>query len=69
MSSEEPRRPRQGHPVRHGGEPGLGAALALTGFLAATKLAETVTGVALSATGVLSGANAPSKRAAAPGGE
>jgi hypothetical protein len=61
---------RQDLRVRHGDEPGLGRALALTGFLAATKIAETATGVVLSATGVLGGANTPSKHSdAAPGGE
>jgi hypothetical protein len=59
--------PRDGH---LGGEPGLGSALALTGFLAVTKIAETATGVVLSAAGVLIGADVPPGRAdAAPGGE
>jgi hypothetical protein len=54
----------------HSGEPGLGSALVLTGFLAAAKVAEAATGVVLSAAGVLSGASVPPGRAdAAPGGE
>lgn len=70
MSAGEPRRPGQDRRGRHDGEPGLGQALALTGFLAATKVAETATGIVLSAAGVLSGSNAPSAHAdAAPGGE
>ncbi|WP_086850606.1 hypothetical protein [Amycolatopsis kentuckyensis] len=51
------------------GEPGLGTAVALTGFLAATKIAETATGVVLSAAGVLRRAKTPPEHAAAPGGE
>lgn len=53
VSAEEPR--------RSDSEPGLGRALALAGFLAAAKIAATATGLVLSATGVLSGANVPSK--------
>jgi len=49
---------------------GLGGSLALTGILAAVKIAETATGVVLTATGVLPGANPPKERAPArPGGE
>lgn len=49
---------------------GLGGSLALTGLLAAVKIAETATGVVLTATGVLPGANNPRVRAPAwPGGE
>ncbi|MEV6828210.1 hypothetical protein [Amycolatopsis sp. NPDC051102] len=73
MSAEDQRLPEPDHRVRPGGpsgEPGLGTALALTGFLAATKIVEAATGVVLSAAGVLSGAGVPPGRAgAAPGGE
>ncbi|SED63233.1 hypothetical protein SAMN04489727_8663 [Amycolatopsis tolypomycina] len=73
MSAEEQRLPGPGHRVRPGDrscEPGLGGALVLTGFLAATKIAEAATGVVLSAAGVLGGADVPPGRAAAaPGGE
>ncbi|WP_410630589.1 hypothetical protein [Amycolatopsis sp. cmx-4-83] len=49
---------------------GLGGSLALTGLLAAVKIAETATGVVLTATGVLPGANTPKEKAPAwPGGE
>lgn len=49
---------------------GLGGSLALTGLLAAVKIAETATGVVLTATGVLPGARPPKERASAwPGGE
>lgn len=49
---------------------GLGGSLALTGLLAAVKIAETATGVVLTATGVLPGASTPKDRAPAwPGGE
>lgn len=44
---------------------GLGGALALTGVLAAVKLAETATSVVLSATGVFN----PGEPPANPGGE
>ncbi len=47
---------------------GLGGSLALTGLLAAVKIAETATGVVLTAAGVFPGADPPA-RAAAPGGE
>ena len=49
---------------------GLGGSLALTGLLAAVKIAETATGVVLTATGVLPGASPSKERAPAwPGGE
>lgn len=49
---------------------GLGGSLALTGLLAAVKIAETATGVVLTAAGVLPGAHPPKERASAwPGGE
>jgi hypothetical protein len=49
---------------------GLGGSLALTGLLAAVKLAETATGVVLTATGVLPGTGSSKERAPArPGGE
>ncbi|RSM43053.1 hypothetical protein DMA12_20620 [Amycolatopsis balhimycina DSM 5908] len=49
---------------------GLGGSLALTGVLAAVKIAETATGVVLTAAGVLPGASASKERAPAwPGGE
>ncbi|MEV6625323.1 hypothetical protein AB0M83_41670 [Amycolatopsis sp. NPDC051106] len=49
---------------------GLGGSLALTGLLAAVKIAETATGVVLTAAGVLPGASLPKERAPAqPGGE
>ncbi|RSD20291.1 hypothetical protein EIY87_13460 [Amycolatopsis eburnea] len=49
---------------------GLGGSLALTGLLAAVKIAETATGVVLTATGVLPGASTPKEKAPAwPGGE
>jgi hypothetical protein len=49
---------------------GLGGSLALTGLLAAVKIAETATGVVLTATGVLPGAGSSKERAPAwPGGE
>lgn len=49
---------------------GLGGSLALTGLLAAVKIAETATGVVLTAAGVLPGANPPKERPGAwPGGE
>ncbi|MEU4251325.1 hypothetical protein AB0F15_28325 [Amycolatopsis sp. NPDC026612] len=49
---------------------GLGGSLALTGLLAVVKIAETATGVVLTATGVLPGANHPKERAPAwPRGE
>ncbi|WIV60403.1 hypothetical protein [Amycolatopsis nalaikhensis] len=49
---------------------GLGGSLALTGLLAAVKIAETATGVVLTATGVLPGANPPKEKAPAwSGGE
>ncbi|MEU5257866.1 hypothetical protein [Amycolatopsis sp. NPDC021455] len=49
---------------------GLGGSLALTGLLAAVKIAETATGVVLTATGVLPGAHPPKEQAPAwPGGE
>jgi len=49
---------------------GLGGSLALTGLLAVVKIAETATGVVLTATGVLPGVNNPRGRAPAwPGGE
>jgi hypothetical protein len=67
MSAGESRLPEPGD---HSGEPGLGSALALTGLLAATKIAEAATGVVLSAAGLLSGTDFPARRApAAPGGE
>ncbi|MDQ7810932.1 hypothetical protein Q5425_45025 [Amycolatopsis sp. A133] len=72
MSAREPRLPGpgdRGREAAHSGEPGLGSAVALAGFLAATRIAETATGVVLSAAGVLSGAKTPAKHAAAPGGE
>ena len=73
VSAEDQRLPGPGDRVRpgeHSREPGLASALALTGFLAATKIAEAATGVVLSAAGVLSGAGVPPGRAgAAPGGE
>lgn len=49
---------------------GLGGSLALTGVLAAVKLAETATGVVLTAAGVLPGAGTPKDKAPGrPGGE
>ena len=49
---------------------GLGGSLALTGLLAAVKIAETATGVVLTAAGVFPGTNPPKGRAPAwPGGE
>jgi len=49
---------------------GLGGSLVLTGLLAAVKIAETATGVVLTATGVLPGASPSKERAPArPGGE
>ncbi|WP_285476886.1 hypothetical protein [Amycolatopsis sp. NBRC 101858] len=49
---------------------GLGGSLALTGLLAAVKIAETATGVVLTAAGVLPGASPSKERAPAwPGGE
>ncbi|WP_244211030.1 hypothetical protein [Amycolatopsis kentuckyensis] len=49
---------------------GLGGSLALTGLLAVVKIAETATGVVLTATGVLPGASPSKERAPAwPGGE
>jgi hypothetical protein len=49
---------------------GLGGSLALGGLLAAVKIAETATGVVLTAAGVLPGANPPKERPEAwPGGE
>jgi hypothetical protein len=49
---------------------GLGGSLALTGLLAAVKIAETATGVVLTATGVLPGASPSKERAPAwTGGE
>lgn len=49
---------------------GLGGSLALTGLLAAVKIAETAAGVVLTATGVLPGAGSSKERAPAwPGGE
>jgi hypothetical protein len=49
---------------------GLGGSLALTGLLAAVKIAETATGVVLTAAGVLPGANPPKERPPAwSGGE
>jgi hypothetical protein len=49
---------------------GLGGSLALTGLLAAVKIAETATGVVLTATGVWPGASPSKERAPAwPGGE
>ncbi|SFW61499.1 hypothetical protein [Amycolatopsis australiensis] len=49
---------------------GLGGSLALTGLLAAVKIAETATGVVLTAAGVLPGATSAKERAPAwPGGE
>ncbi|MDQ7805979.1 hypothetical protein Q5425_19740 [Amycolatopsis sp. A133] len=49
---------------------GLGGSLVLTGLLAAVKIAETATGVVLTATGVLPGATSSKERAPAwPGGE
>jgi hypothetical protein len=66
------RAPREEHHASAGQpqRPGLGSALALTGFLAAARIAETATGVVLSAAEVLSGPNTSSKQAdAAPGGE
>jgi hypothetical protein len=49
---------------------GLGGSLALTGLLAVVKIAETATGVALTAAGVLPGASPAKERAPAwPGGE
>jgi hypothetical protein len=49
---------------------GLGGSLALTGLLAAVKIAETATGVVLTATGVLPGAGSSKERTPAwPGGE
>ncbi len=63
----------EGHRVRpgdHNGEPGLGIALVLTGFLAVTKIAEAATGVVLSAAGAFSDSGVPPGRAgAAPGGK
>jgi hypothetical protein len=47
---------------------GLGRSLALSGLLAAMKLAETATGVVLSAAGVLPGAH-PERAPVVPGGE
>jgi len=71
--SAEEQRPGPDHRVQpgdHSGAPELGSALALTGFLTATKIAEAATGVVPSAAGVLSGTNDPPGRAAAaPGGE
>jgi hypothetical protein len=49
---------------------GLGGSLALGGLLAAVKIAETATGVVLTAAGVFPGANPPKERPGAwPGGE
>ena len=49
---------------------GLGGSLALGGLLAVVKIAETATGVVLTAAGVLPGANPPTERPGAwPGGE
>lgn len=49
---------------------GLGGSLALTGLLAVVKIAETATGVVLTAAGVLTGAGPSKERAPAwPGGE
>ena len=49
---------------------GLGGSLVLTGLLAAVKIAETATGVVLTAAGVLPGATSPKERVSAwSGGE
>jgi hypothetical protein len=49
---------------------GLGGSLALTGLLAAVKIAETATGVVLTAAGGLPGTHPPEERVSAwPGGE
>ncbi|QKV77838.1 hypothetical protein HUT10_31685 [Amycolatopsis sp. Hca4] len=47
---------------------GLGGSLALTGVLAVVKIAETATGVVLTAAGVFPGANPPTERAPARSG-
>ncbi|MEV7096132.1 hypothetical protein AB0M80_25100 [Amycolatopsis sp. NPDC051045] len=47
---------------------GLGGSLVLTGLLAAVKIAETATGVVLTATGVLPGASPSKERAPARSG-
>jgi len=65
-----PRQRGTGTPEDEFAKLGLGGSLALTGLLAAVKIAETATGVVLTAAGVLPGASPAKERAPAqPGGE
>lgn len=70
VTSAIPRQRGTGTPGDEYARLGLGGSLALTGLLAAVKIAETATGVVLTAAGVLPGGNPPKERPEAwPGGE
>jgi hypothetical protein len=70
VTSAIPRQRGTGTPEDEFANLGLGSSLALGGLLAVVKIAETATGVVLTATGVLPGANPPKERPGAwPGGE
>ncbi|WP_328448222.1 MULTISPECIES: hypothetical protein [unclassified Amycolatopsis] len=70
MTSALPRQRGTGPSEDEFAQLGLGSSLALGGLLAVVKIAETATGVVLTAAGVLPGANPPTERPGAwPGGE